>query len=122
MPMATTPQEAARSLRARDAARGEELAGLRTRSLAVLRSACRPLLEERAAPEVILYGSLAWGTLRPASDVDLAVRGQSSADYPLWASRLEEALEALELPLEIVRFEDLGEGLQQKILKRGVRL
>lgn len=64
----------------------------------------QPLLEAEAAVigecSVILFGSYAKGTARPASDIDIAIRASGPLPLALW-SRLEEACEESDLAQKV---------------------
>jgi predicted nucleotidyltransferase len=61
---------------------------------------------------IILYGSLAKGTFREGSDVDLAVEGLAAVDhFRLWAEL--ERDESFRLDLH--RWEELSEGLREVV-------
>lgn len=64
-----------------------------------------------------LIGSLAWGGFGEHSDVDLVLHGADSE----FASRLEMLLtRELDVPVEVLRFEDLPATFRQRIEREGV--
>lgn len=64
-----------------------------------------------------LIGSLAWGGFGAHSDVDLVLRGADAA----FASRLEVALTRdLQVPVEVMRAEDLPGPFQERIEREGI--
>lgn len=64
-----------------------------------------------------LIGSIAWGGFGLRSDVDVVVEGLTSEE----ATELELALLArLELPVDLLRLEELPEGFRARVLADGV--
>jgi predicted nucleotidyltransferase len=66
-----------------------------------------------------LIGSLAWGGFGERSDVDVVVRGATPAS----ACRLEvELTQAIRLPVDVLRLEDLPPSFQERVERDGLRL
>ena len=105
--------EGFRTRLALDSARRRELAA-RAR-----KAADRCAVRLRAIPDVrrvFLYGSLAKGTFREGSDIDLAVEGlPTELHFRIWAE-LEEG-EAFRIDLE--RWEELSEGFRELVESYG---
>lgn len=76
-------------------------------------------LREFGATEVHLFGSLRTGVFRPASDIDLGVRG-------IAPDRFFAALAALDavcdVPVDVVDLDEASPALRQRILEEGERL
>ena len=73
----------------------------------------------KAIPEVrriILYGSLAKGTLHQGSDIDFAVEGlPATSHFQVWAEIERDA----GCTIDLQRLEELGDGFRQVILRYG---
>ncbi len=74
--------------------------------------------KEEGIKEVYLFVSCLWGGAGVASDFDLAVKGEEKS-----IRRLAEFLEESTFPFEVdvVGWEELPEGLREKIQKEGER-
>jgi predicted nucleotidyltransferase len=70
-----------------------------------------------AGVEARLIGSLAWGGFGEHSDIDLVLRGADSS----LASRLELQLtRELEVPVEVLRIEELPASFRERVEREGV--
>ena len=66
-----------------------------------------------------LIGSLAWGGFGERSDVDVVARGVDPARVgAVWA----DLVDTLDVPVDLLRFEDLPEAFRQRVLTEGKRL
>ena len=109
----------ARSWRRREAERAERATRRAQAFFAALPDA-RCLLSERyGATCVILFGSLADGTYRDTSDVDLAVEGLPSSSY---FAALTDLMTLFGGGVDLVRLEDASPSLKDRILAEGRRL
>ncbi|MCU0836586.1 MAG: nucleotidyltransferase domain-containing protein [Chromatiaceae bacterium] len=116
MPRSVTPADTARHLRQR-ALSAEALGAERARHLrARLPAAVRCLRERHGAEAVILFGSLAAGTCRADSDLDLATSGLSAHRY---FKALADLMEVFEGPVDLVRLEEAPESLRERIAAEG---
>lgn len=89
---------------------------------------CRELvqaLQRSSVPfdQAIVFGSLARGTARPESDLDVAV---GVPDRPLSAAEkmvlIEQLAEVAGRPVDLVDLRTVGEPLLSEILRDGIRL
>ena len=95
--------------RARARARAEQL-------LAVLPEAVRLLRQRYGVDHVTLFGSLATGDVREASDVDLAVEGLDPSKY---FAALTDLMTLFRVPVDLVRVENAPSTLKARILAEG---
>ena len=78
------------------------------------------LVDEFGVERVYLFGSYAWGiTLRPDSDLDLAVVGLEGMKYWEAIGRLEELSSCL---FDLIPLDSLNLPLRNLILEHGIRL
>jgi predicted nucleotidyltransferase len=89
--------------------------GLRER----LAGAVRLLRSEYGVREAILFGSLATGEATTESDVDIAVGGLASERY---FEALADVMRLVKAPVDLVRLEEAGESLRDRIAVEGERL
>ena len=107
---------------ARDSARAQEEAAWRARIEARLPQVVRLLAEDFGATRVLLFGSLARGTARPESDVDLLVDGlplERLIEATARVDRLLAEANANLVPADRVRPEVLTRALAEGILLHG---
>ena len=102
-------------LAAERAAAAERASDLRGRA----RAAARKLAEEHGASRVWLFGSLAWGRPRAASDVDLLVEGLPAEAWSAASALVEEEVGAA---VDLVRIEEAPPGLEERVRSQGVLL
>jgi predicted nucleotidyltransferase len=81
---------------------------------------CAEKLEELGARRVILFGSLATGTFRKDSDVDIAVEGLSVDAYFKALGILEEILE--DVTFDLVDIQEALPSVLRKIDREGIEL
>jgi predicted nucleotidyltransferase len=114
--MAVTAAEVARHLRCR-AAEGARAAEQRAvRLLGLVPSAAELLRNRYGAREVVLFGSLATGSFKERSDVDLAVRGIGQAEY---FAALADLMALFGGPVDLVRLEQAPPSLIDRIAAEG---
>ena len=112
----TTPADTARYLR-RVAERRRRKAELRSERLRrLLPEAAKVLRERYHATEVRLFGSLANGSFRESSDVDLAAGGLSRARY---FAAVADLMELFGTPVDLVRLEEAPPSLRERIRAEG---
>jgi predicted nucleotidyltransferase len=107
---------------ARERARAQEQAAWRARIEGRLPQVVQLLAEDFGATRVLLFGSLARGTVGPTSDVDLLVDGLSLErliDATVRADRLLAEANADLVPADRVRPEVLTRALAEGILLHG---
>jgi predicted nucleotidyltransferase len=79
----------------------------------------RALVAAGTVRRVWLIGSLAWGSFGVGSDVDLVVSGcPPERAALLW----RDLSSALEIGIDLLRFEDLPADFAQRVLEEGVEL
>jgi predicted nucleotidyltransferase len=113
--MAVTPEETLAHLRRLERARLEAGARRGQRLRALLPEAVRRL-RQRGATRIWLFGSLAEGRPRAASDVDLAVEGLPAVDY---FAVLGDVMAVFGCSVDLVRLETASESLRDRILTEG---
>lgn len=106
----------AKTLRARSAARQARAEARAVRLRALLAPAAEMLRARFCAKHVCLFGSLADGTFSERSDVDLAVTGMPGICY---FDALAELMRLFGLPVDLVRTEEAGESLRERISAEG---
>lgn len=74
------------------------------------------VLSRHGADQVILYGSMARGTYRPDSDIDICVQGLPSQNF---FRAMAECLMASHRSLSIVDFENSHGYFRERILAEG---
>jgi predicted nucleotidyltransferase len=77
------------------------------------------LVERFSARRVWLFGSLATGTPRPSSDIDLATEGLPPEAY---FEALAEALRVAQATVDLVRLEDAPASLRDRVAVEGREL
>jgi predicted nucleotidyltransferase len=102
----------------RDEARARGARDLLDR-VAASRGALERLLLEEGITEAWIFGSVARGTPRPDSDVDIAVAGCRPDRFYRLAARIERELS---LPLDLVDLDRAPSDLAQAVRSNGVRL
>jgi uncharacterized protein len=90
----------------------------RSERLAEARAAARALVEQLHARRVLLFGSLARGSARPGSDVDLWVEGLLADDYLDAVSLVRQHITATEV--DLVRAEWSQTGVRERALREGI--
>ena len=111
-----TPTDTALHLRHRVAER-RRLAAVRARRLRQgLPAAVQLLREIYGARRVVLFGSLATGSVSETSDVDLAVEGLPG---PRYFAALSDLMTLLACPVDLIRTEEAPESLRQRIAAEG---
>lgn len=116
MPPSVTPADTARLLREREAARRRAGAARAARLGALLPDAARLLRERYGTTRVVLFGSLAIGTVTAQSDLDLAVEGLPNASY---FAALADLMALVGGPVDLVRLEDAPVSLAERIAAEG---
>ena len=106
------------TLRARDSAAAARAKGRAERLRARL-PAAKARLVEAGALDVWLFGSLAVGPVSESSDVDLAVSGLAADSY---FRVLGDLMALFGGPVDLVRIEEAGESLCERIRLEGRRL
>ena len=91
-------------------------AGHALRAREVARQMAALLAHEPGVRRVWLFGSLAGGLVHERSDIDLAVEGLSPEREAATTRRLEAMTD---LPLDLVRLEDVLEPMRERILTDG---
>ena len=108
-------------LKARTAARQQELAERKARALAAARHIAE-MLRERYGCRVWLFGSLAGnGTFIEHSDIDLALAGLPE-DVDFWKLYAEVLRLAEPVGVDLVLLEVVSPEMREHILTRGVEL
>jgi predicted nucleotidyltransferase len=108
-------------VKARSAARQQELAERKARALAVARHIAE-MLRERYGCRVWLFGSLAGdGSFAEHSDLDLALAGLPE-DADFWKLYGEVLLLAAPFDVDLVLLESVSPGMREHVLPRGVEL
>jgi predicted nucleotidyltransferase len=116
MTSSVAPAETARFLRRR-AERREQRGKARAEHLRRNLSAAARLLRDRYdAERVIVFGSLATGTCREHSDVDLAVVGLPGEAY---FPALSDLMALFGAAVDLVRLEEAPKSLRQRIEAEG---
>jgi predicted nucleotidyltransferase len=111
------PEQLARTLRARHAAR---LARAEVRAEELrrrLEPEVRALLAEGLVRRAWLIGSLAWGGFDATSDVDVVVEGLEERASPAVWGRLGDALG---VEVDLLRLESLEAAFAERVRERGV--
>jgi len=116
MPTLVTPADTARHLRRRREAAQAEGAHRAAQLRARLPVAGARLREVYGVTGVRLFGSLANGTCRADSDVDLAVSGLERARY---FEALADLMEILGAPVDLIRMEEAPQSLRERIDAEG---
>ena len=117
--MPVRPEELASTLVARRRRERADTAQRASTARAQARIIARALREEGLVECAWLIGSLAWGEPGARSDVDVVLRGCAvSAVSAAWR-RLGDALD---LPVDVLRFEELTPSFQRRVLDEGIRL
>jgi predicted nucleotidyltransferase len=111
-----TPTDTARHLRRLAAQCHRRAAGRAQRLRQGLPAAAQLLRENYGAQRVVLFGSLATGSVSEASDVDLAVEGLPG---PRYYAALSDLMALLSCPVDLVRMEEAPESLRQRIAAEG---
>ena len=111
-----TPADTARHLRRRRETAQSEGARRAAQLRARLPGAGARLREVYGVTGVRLFGSLANGTCRAKSDVDLAVSG---LDQPRYFEALADLMEILGAPVDLIRTEDAPQSLSERIDAEG---
>jgi predicted nucleotidyltransferase len=114
----TSPEQLARRLRAEAEASDARARG-RAAALLTRCDEASALLRAHGAEEVWLFGSLASGTPRPDSDVDLAVRGLPRSRY---FDLLGMLMEIFATRVDLVLLEDAPASLRDRVAETGRRL
>ena len=74
------------------------------------------ILKRHGATKIVLFGSLCSGSLRPMSDIDLAVEGIAQDS---WMRALADVLMALDRPIDLKPLEEIEASFREKILQKG---
>jgi predicted nucleotidyltransferase len=111
-----TPTDTARHLRHLVAERHRRAAGRARRLRQGLPAAAQLLGEIYGARRVVLFGSLATGSVSETSDVDLAVEGLPG---PRYFAALSDLMALLACPVDLIRIEEAPESLRQRIAAEG---
>jgi predicted nucleotidyltransferase len=101
-----------RAWRQRDLRRQERRKAAAARAMTAARAAAGILVEEFGAAEVTLFGSLATGSFREGSDIDLAVKGLRKQDYWKALVRIEEGHE---FEVNLVQYEEAFDHIRRAI-------
>jgi predicted nucleotidyltransferase len=116
--MSVRPEDTARHLAARGQAKRRR-ALERTGRLLGRVPAAKELLGRFGARRAWVFGSLLTGSATEESDVDLAVEGlPESAYFPA----LGALMQLFTGPVDLVRMEEAGESLRQRVLAEGREL
>jgi predicted nucleotidyltransferase len=78
-----------------------------------------PILKRYGATKVILFGSLASGTFRRESDIDLAVEGIPARCF---TRALADLMMALDWPVDLKPLEDVEPEFRERVLREGIIL
>jgi predicted nucleotidyltransferase len=117
--MTVRPEELAATLVARRRRERADAAARAATACAQARVVARALREEGVIEGAWLIGSLAWGEAGARSDADIVVRGCTpSALTGAWR-RLGDALD---LSVDVLRFEELASSFQSRVLEQGIRV
>jgi len=116
MSIPVTPADTARHLRRRREAAQSEGACRAAQLRARLPGAAARLRDLYGVTGVRLFGSLANGTCRADSDVDLAVTGLDRARY---FEALADLMEVLGAPVDLIRMEEAPPTLSERIDAEG---
>jgi len=117
--VSVTPADTARHLH-RLAEQRQRKAALRSERLRRLLPQAAVMLRDRyQATDVILFGSVATGSCRESSDVDMAVRGLPRT---LYFEALAGLMVLFGTPVDLVRLEDAPKSLHERILAEGETL
>ncbi len=97
--------------------------GLSEHELSTVLEAWRGLSVPPAGAKLILFGSMAHGSARPQSDIDLAVKASEPVPLAVLAE-LEEALEESDLvrTVDVLDYMRLSASMQRQIDRDGVRV
>jgi predicted nucleotidyltransferase len=114
--MGTSASDTVKVLREREQRRRDEAARRAARLSLRLARAGALLRDRYGADRVILFGSLATGTVSPSSDVDVAVAGLAAARY---FDALADLMELFGSPVDLVRIEEAPESLRDRIAAEG---
>lgn len=118
-PVPVSLAEVATSWRRREAERAERAARRARRLLALVPGARAILVDQHGARAAYLFGSLAAGTCREGSDLDLAVEGLAPDRY---LEALADLMTLVGGPVDLVRLEDAPETLKARVHDEGRRL
>jgi predicted nucleotidyltransferase len=111
-----TPAETARHLK-RLAEQRHGKGAERARQLRRLLPEAAEVLRARyGAERVVLFGSVATGTCREGSDLDLAVTGLGRDRY---FDALADLMALFGAPVDLVRLEEVPDSLRQRITEEG---
>lgn len=121
--MVPRPEDLAATLVRRARRRRQEderrLARARTGAEAVLK-AC---LEDGRIRRAWLIGSAAWGGVHGRSDLDIVVEGLRGPEHGRAGGALWDRLsEAAGLDVDLLRFEELDRGFQERVVSEGVEI
>ena len=103
----------------RRASRQARLEERASRARGHARTAARVLRDEFGVGRVWLFGSLAWGRVHEASDIDLAVEGLAPERTFAALSRISSVVGE---QIDLVPFESCSDSLRGRILERGIRV
>jgi predicted nucleotidyltransferase len=91
----------------------------RSLAVAAARRVCQSLVSRGAVGEAWLVGSAAWGGFGDGSDVDVVVRGLEARAV---ADVADELARATDLPVDLLRWEELPPSFQARVIADGSRL
>ena len=113
------PADLAALLSARAEERAARWSAAREQVVAATRAECGALASEGAFAAAWLVGSAAWGGWGERSDVDVVVRGLDARDFVRVWDRLGDAAG---VAVDLLRWEELGEGFRARVEREGERL
>jgi len=105
--------------RQRQRARAEASARRTDRLRARARQAAQRLVTQFGVTRVWLFGSLAWGSAHPDSDVDLLVEGLPAA---VWSEATGVVEAIVDGAVDLVRVEEAASSLSERVRREGILL